>query len=800
MSTCSVEAPYIEYKMSALYSGGNVVSTIYWFSPGAPDFAGALAGFPAANLTQIAISSTRFVGPQIPAGTAVLVGPASGDLANCYPNPTVVGIDGIPINPTSTPSVGQALVFHSDGYLEWAAAGGGGGFTPGGDLSGNSTSQTVIGIQGVPVSSTPPSTSQVLSYNGTQWAPSSVAGSLVGDVTGPLSSNVVGAISSPNPIVIQQQEFIWSTPASPLLTQTAAFLGSGHPFSITAQNGQQSGNSTGGNIVLTPGLGHGSGSNGQVQIVASNMTGSGIVHCSSGFLFNTLITDADISASANLSVSKFAPGTSAQVLMNSSTPTPTWTTITGDVVLASTGATTVVALQGNAVKSQSLGSAQDGYALTWHNATSQWQALPEVGGGSGVTWAADLSGSTNSAQWVASISGSGGGGSAVGLHTTALQFDSSQATPTIIQLAPTIDVATNLMTIQSQDAWVSSSVNVNGGGLTLATGNAGTLGNFGPLTLSVGHGASATNVLTATASQTNVWGGFTSPSLVLTSSATTSQNAISYLKTTTGPGLSQATPTTDIATINMTIAAQSAFASASVHTGGANLILEGGAAAGAGTPGIVSIPSKVTMSAYGTGLLHSSSAGVLTSSTVVDADVSASAAVAVTKLAAGTSAQVLLNNSTPAPTWTTLSGDMTVSNAGATTVGKIQGGIALSGTPSSGQVLTATSSTAADWQTPSGGGSANPTVVTKTSAYTVSASNQVVLCNSSGAITITAPSPGTAGTFFYIKDITGNATANPITIAPNSSESFDGVAASVVFVTNWGSVGYVSNGSNWFSF
>lgn len=53
-----------------------------------------------------------------------------------------------------------------------------------------------------------------------------------------------------------------------------------------------------------------------------------------------------------------------------------------------------------------------------------------------------------------------------------------------------------------------------------------------------------------------------------------------------------------------------------------------------------------------------------------------------------------------------LTGDVTAgpgSGPQAATVGKLQGSIALSGTPSSGQVLTATGSTAADWQTPSGG-------------------------------------------------------------------------------------------------
>ena len=54
------------------------------------------------------------------------------------------------------------------------------------------------------------------------------------------------------------------------------------------------------------------------------------------------------------------------------------------------------------------------------------------------------------------------------------------------------------------------------------------------------------------------------------------------------------------------------------------------------------------------------------------------------------------------PTWTSMSGDVTVSATGVTTVGKIQG-VVISGTPSNGQILIATSSSAADWQNaPSG--------------------------------------------------------------------------------------------------
>ena len=55
-----------------------------------------------------------------------------------------------------------------------SGGGGGGSFTPGGDLSGSSDLQRVIGIQGIPVSSALPTIGQVLGYDGTGWIATNV--------------------------------------------------------------------------------------------------------------------------------------------------------------------------------------------------------------------------------------------------------------------------------------------------------------------------------------------------------------------------------------------------------------------------------------------------------------------------------------------------------------------------------------------------------------------------------------------------------------------------------------------------
>ena len=58
-----------------------------------------------------------------------------------------------------------------------SSGGGGGGFTAGGDLSGTNTVQTVIGLQGNPVSATAPTNGQVLTWVSVDgmWEPKAAA-------------------------------------------------------------------------------------------------------------------------------------------------------------------------------------------------------------------------------------------------------------------------------------------------------------------------------------------------------------------------------------------------------------------------------------------------------------------------------------------------------------------------------------------------------------------------------------------------------------------------------------------------
>lgn len=83
--------------------------------------------------------------------------------------------------------------------------------------------------------------------------------------------------------------------------------------------------------------------------------------------------------------------------------------------------------------------------------------------------------------------------------------------------------------------------------------------------------------------------------------------------------------------------------------------------------GVTSI--NTTLTGAVTGVVTTSDTGTVTSTmisdgTIVNADINASAAIAISKLASGTAGQVIIGNATGVPTYTTLSGDITVNSSG----------------------------------------------------------------------------------------------------------------------------------------
>lgn len=142
---------------------------------------------------------------------------------------------------------------------------------------------------------------------------------------------------------------------------------------------------------------------------------------------------------------------------------------------------------------------------------------------------------------------------------------------------------------------------------------------------------------------------------------------------------------------------------------------------------------------------------------IVNADVSASAAIAVSKLAAGTSAQVLLNTAAPTPTWTTLSGDVTVGATGTTAIGsgKVTNAMLASGA----QFITETSSdTATNVIT-------NTEVTVARTSFTAPASGRV-------KVTVFVNQAGNTGTNGAYTDVS-------LRLGTNSTHASNGIVKSV---------------------
>jgi hypothetical protein len=140
-------------------------------------------------------------------------------------------------------------------------------------------------------------------------------------------------------------------------------------------------------------------------------------------------------------------------------------------------------------------------------------------------------------------------------------------------------------------------------------------------------------------------------------------------------------------------------------------------------------------------------------------------------------------------TTTSLSGDVT-GTAGATTVAKVNG-VAVTGIPNSGQVITASSGTAAAWTTPASGGAQTLTsTAIKTSAYTASPGDFIPVDTSGGNVTITLPSSPANNTRVEIKMV--NTTVNPNNGYGNNIVIFSTGGSDVLNKASGNTTGYLT--------
>jgi hypothetical protein len=152
------------------------------------------------NCTQPAFSSLigTAIAAQLPAATAAAQGALqlAQDLTGTAAAPKVAGLQGNPVSST-TPASNQILTWNGTAWAPANAPATGAQISQ--DLGGTTASPKVVGLQGNPVSSSAPTSNQVLTWNGTTWVPTTPT---AGAGTGTCSANqfVTGVIlgSAPN--------------------------------------------------------------------------------------------------------------------------------------------------------------------------------------------------------------------------------------------------------------------------------------------------------------------------------------------------------------------------------------------------------------------------------------------------------------------------------------------------------------------------------------------------------------------------------------------------------------------------
>ena len=325
---------------------------------------------PTANQVLTASSSTAASWQSVGASFS-----AGGDLSGTATSQKVIGIDGYSITPLA-----DGYLYYSGTSMSWQTISAGASGSAGGDLSGTYPNPTLAKIDGYSIT---PLADGYLYYSGT-----SMSWQTIGSVSGSAGGDLSGTY--PNPTLAKIDGYTLPTPAAPAigvlqtsgtaLTWGTVPLGNSSYVSGTLSTANQANQTMGGDI--------------------SGTTASATVAKLDGYTLPTPAAPAigvlQTSGTAltwgtvNLASSSYISG----VLPTANQASQTM----GGDVSGTTASATVIAIDGyqiaNTPLSGYLGSAQDGYVLTYHNATGKLAFLASSGGGGGPTGSAggDLSG------------------------------------------------------------------------------------------------------------------------------------------------------------------------------------------------------------------------------------------------------------------------------------------------------------------------------------------------------------------------------------------------------------------------